>query len=122
MTIRSNINARDLNTDLGNLESCAEHAPEGTYQIAKDTVAAIGECAETILATVRALGLKATGDDRLREIEAVIFGYIVANNEDVLTSAIGFGEHVHGPAGRRIIDQAARNRDAFHAAHARAAL
>ena len=107
MTIQN----RNLNNRLSNLETCAERAPDGTYQDAKDTVEAISNIANNVMHTLSAAGLKVTGDDRLRNLEVAVYEYIVALNPDRFASAEGFGEHIQGPAGERILDNTVRDRD-----------
>lgn len=111
MTIQN----RELNRRLTNLEDCAREAPEGAYDDVKATTEAIGDIANNIMQTLRAVGLKAPGDDSLRDIEAAIYGYILRNNPDAygLIAGEGFGEHVNGPARQRILATAAANVEFF---------
>lgn len=113
MTIRSQINARILNDRLTHLERCAELAPEGSYEQTKEVAAVVGDASNLLLRSLRALGMKALNDDRLREVEAVIYGYILESNPDAheLAAAEGVGEHVDGPSGARILNQLHRDRD-----------
>lgn len=111
MTIQSHL--RELNGRLTRLERCAEAAPAGTYEHAKDAAAAVNEASQGIIAAFRAKGFKFLNDDRLRNLEAAIYGYLLESNPDdyALMTAEGFGEHVDGPAGKRIVAQAIQNRD-----------
>ena len=113
MTIRN----RELNNRLSNLEACAEHAPEGTYERAKAAAETIGAIATAILHEFRGQGFKAFGDDRLRDIEAALYGYLLECNPDEseLITAEGFGETMNGPARAHVIRQTIRDRDAFAA-------
>jgi hypothetical protein len=113
MTIRN----RELNNRLSNLEACAEHAPEGTYERAKAVAETIGAIATAILHEFRGQGFKAFGDDRLRDIEAALYGYLLECNpgESELITAEGFGETMNGPARAHVIRQTIRDRDAFAA-------
>lgn len=113
MTIASHV--RELNDRLANLERCAEMAPEGTYEQAKVVSGIIADAANALIHSLRAENLKAPGDDRLRNIEAAIYGYILDSNPNAyeLISAEGFGRHVDGPSGKRIIADAIRNRDSL---------
>jgi hypothetical protein len=97
------------------LERCAEEAPEGTYEDSKKLAEFVGEMSNTLLRGLRDLGLKVCNDDRLREVEAVIYGYIKEANPEAyfLIVAEGFGEHIDGAAAARIKQQAARDRDAL---------
>lgn len=111
MTIASHV--RHLNERLSNLETCADRAPEDTYDRSKMAVEAVHEAADAILAAFRLNGFKALNDDRLRNIEAALYGYLLESNpEEVeLIAGEGFGEHVSGPAGRRVMQQAIADRD-----------
>ncbi len=112
MTIRRNVNIDALNDRYNYLERCAEKAPDGTYALSKATVETIGEIADDIMRRVRALGLRANNCDGIREVEAVIYGYVAdANPDSELRVGEGFGEHVDGPAGERVLAQAVRDRD-----------
>src|ERR1700724_836620 len=106
-----NPNVRDLNNRLTNLERCVEVAPEGSYLRAADAVVAIGEAAEGIMKALRGYGFKAPGHDGLRSLEAAIYGYLLDNNPDEygLITGEGFGEHVDGPAGERVLANAIRD-------------
>lgn len=114
MTI-TNIPARELNRRLTLIERCAEEAPEGTYEVAKRAAAAIADCANAVRYALRANGFKMLNDDRLRTVEAAIYGYLLESNPDEtgLIMGEGFGEHVDGPAGERVKAQAIRERDAL---------
>lgn len=111
MTIRYCINAAALNTQLGYLERCTEEAPDGAYEHAKALRALIGETADRLMADLRALGYQADNCDLIREVEAVIYGYVKDSNPERsdLITAEGFGEHIDGPAGQRVRQQAADN-------------
>lgn len=106
-----------LNKQLGFIERCAEVAPEGTYQRAKDAAAAIAEASESIMEVLRSYDFEAPGNDTLRNIEAAIYGYLRHNNPDEcgLITGEGFGEHIDGPAGERILAQTVRERDELRA-------
>jgi hypothetical protein len=116
MTIRRHIDASELNKRLGYVERCAETAPEGTYRDARELGALFDDISREVFSLARARGFLIHNDDRYREVEAVLYGWISAANPDRFATAEGFGEHVDGPAGERIIAQAARDRDAFNAA------
>ncbi len=115
MTISAHV--RELNDRLTHLERCAEIAPEGTYQQAKDAASAISDASNGILHALRAHGFKAKNDDQLRNLEAAIYGYLLDSNPDAycLLTAEGFGKHVDGPAGARVLAQATRDRGAVAA-------
>lgn len=111
MTIQN----RTLNDRLGHLETCADKAPEGMYVREKNLVATIQEAADTLRSNVRALGFVGCNNDHLRNLECAIYEYILASNPDDsgLLVAEGFGQHLNGPAGARVLAQAIRDRDAM---------
>jgi hypothetical protein len=113
MTIRKSINASKLNDQLGNLDCCARRAPARTYDEAKKVSSLVSDIADHIMAEIRCAGLVANGDDRMREVEAVIYGYIKSCNPDSygLIAGEGFGEYLSGPAGGRVMAQCIRDRD-----------
>jgi hypothetical protein len=117
MTIPTNLPVRELNQRLNNIERCAEEAPEGTYAVAKRAADAIADCANAVRYALRSHGFKMLNDDRLRTIEAAIYGYLLESNPDEtgLIAGEGFGEHVDGPNGVRVKEQAIRDRDALKA-------
>jgi len=125
MTIRNTINVRELSARLSNIELCAEYAPAGTFNNAKALAQAISDISEQILTTLNVAGFTPANDDRLREVEAVIYGYVMRSCQDSdhfgLLTAEGFGENVTGPSGPRLVAQAKRNRDALNAIQLRAA-
>lgn len=104
---------RKVNDRFSHLERCAQMAPEGTYQQAKDVSEMIGSLSNKLLRTLRAMGMKALNDDRLRNVEAAVYAYVLESNPDAsgLLVGEGFGEHVDGPAGDRIIAVTVRDRD-----------
>jgi len=104
---------RGLNDRLTFIERCAEVAPARTYQRAKDAAGAINDASQGILDALRAHGFKALNDDRLRNLEAAIYGYLLEGNPDEygLMTGEGFGEHVDGPAGGRVMSDTIRDRD-----------
>lgn len=111
MTIASY--AKQLNERLTNLERGVEMAPERTYEEGKRAARAIDDASNGIIAAFREHGFKILNDDRLRNIEAMIYGYLLESNPEhsALITCEGFGEHVDGPAGERVLAQAKRDRD-----------
>ncbi|UTC29357.1 hypothetical protein BAMBUS_02750 [Brevundimonas phage vB_BpoS-Bambus] len=111
MTIRTCINARDLNSQLEKLEACAENAPEGAYEDAKALNAFFAATFDHLRGELLALGLKLDNSDKYREFEAVFYGLIKDSNPDCTTFAVseGFGSAMDGPARDRVIAQAAGN-------------
>lgn len=109
------ITNRTINNRLGHLETCAEKAPEDTYESAKALVEIIHDQSDAIRDALRAAGFKGGNDDNLRNLECAIFMYAIASNPeraDIIV-AEGFGQHADGPAGARVIAQAACDRDAL---------
>lgn len=117
MTIRPNIDAAKLSAELGNLEACAEHAPAGTYEDAKALAGWFGDVfayAQGQLSDLKLHGVKLVGDDRYREVEAVLYGAVKACSPDATVFAVaeGFGDAVtnRGRETReRVIRQATSN-------------
>jgi hypothetical protein len=109
MTIQHHVSK--LNDRLTFLERCAVKAPEGTYERAKQGVDAIHDASQSIVEVLRHYGFKTLNDDRLRNLEAAIYGYLLEGNPDEtgLIVGEGFGEHVDGPAGERVMAQAIRD-------------
>lgn len=122
MTIASHV--RELNDRLTRIERCADMAPEGTYERAKQAAAAINDASNGILDALRSYDFKALNDDRLRNLEAAIYGYLLEGNPDEssLITGEGFGEHIDGPAGARVMAQAIQDRDAIAGIRESAAL
>lgn len=109
------IQLRELHIRLSNLQRCAEKAPDGTYDVAKRAALAIEDSIESVRSIFRGYGFKVDNTDRCRDLEAAIYGYLLASNRESygLTTGEGFGEHVDGPAGERVIAQAIRDRDSL---------
>lgn len=107
------IHNRELNNRLGYIERCADVAPQGMYEIARNASAVIDIVSNHLLTTMRAHGFNVLNDDRLRNIEVAVYGYLVEANPGMLADAEGFGEHVDGPAGERVLANAKRDRDAL---------
>lgn len=105
---------RQMNRRLGYLERCAERAPEGTYQEASNATMALGAVMDDIRETFKEFGFSALGDDRARNLEVAIYAFLLESNPSAygLLTGEGFGEHVDGPAGERVMAQAIRDRDA----------
>jgi hypothetical protein len=71
---------RELNNRLTYLERCAELAPDGTYEQAKAAAAAVNDALQGVLDALRAHGFKVLNDDRLRSLEAAIYGFRATAN------------------------------------------
>ena len=111
MTIRTMIDARALNAELDRLERCAADAPADSYQEAKAIAELVSAFGAELIRGVRALGLRADTCDRIREVEAVVYGYIKGSNPDatVFPVAEGFGAAMEGPARDRVLEQTVRD-------------
>ena len=104
-----------LRDALADFKSCADQAPEGCYEHAKELNAVIGQACRDIMSELRALGLKASPSDLAFDLEAAIYYYAKRSNPDatVFPTAEGFGSSLDGPARERVLAQAARDRDAL---------
>lgn len=109
MTIRNFISPRDLSGQLALLEACVENAPDGTFEFEKRARTAIGDITDTLLRKTRALNLNAPSCDQIREVEAVIYGYLREANPLTFAPAEGFGRAMDSPARERVIAQSAKN-------------
>jgi hypothetical protein len=111
MTIASHV--RELNHRLTRRKRYAEFAPEGTYAVAKSAADAIDAASQGIREALREHGFKALNDDHLRSLEAAIYGYLLEGNPDAtgLMTGEGFGEHIDGPGGARVMANTVRDRD-----------
>jgi len=124
MTIRSSIPARNLNEAWSNFQRCAEEAPAGIYEQAKAIAKRIDDTARELFTSLRDMGMKADACDRIREVEAVIYGYVKDSNPgaSVFTTAEGFGASLDDPVLRaRVLAQATNDRDEIARTGARAA-
>ena len=104
------ITNRTLNRRLSNLQVCAQNAPDGTYEDAKQLVEAINDIMDGAMRDLSAVGVKVSGDDKIRNLEVALYEYVLSNNPDRFASAEGFGEHFDGPHGHRV-KEATRDRD-----------
>lgn len=114
MTIQN----RQLNDRLTKIQRCAQMAPVGTYETAREAADAVEEAIEAVRAIFREHGFDVNNMDQCRDLEASIYGYLLVSNEnmaDEFAVSEGFGEHVDGPTGSRILRQAAQERDAIRA-------
>lgn len=110
-----NRNLRELHTRLSNIQRCAELAPADTYECAKSAANAIDEAIEAVRAVFREHGFEVNNNDPCRDLEAAIYGYLLISNPERygLITGEGFGEHIDGSAGERIMANTIRDRDAF---------
>lgn len=104
--------------DIGNpfryLRACADSAPEGTHEVAKEVRQVISNAMDELQRGLLLVGLKVNQCDAAHACEAAMYAYVKASNPNCPTFAVaeGFGEACEGPAGERVISQAARDRDA----------
>lgn len=80
MTIRTSVDVKRLNRSWKRFEDGVAAAPAGVHERARAIAAFIGDTAREVMCGVRELGLKADACDRIREVEAVLFGYIKDSN------------------------------------------
>ena len=101
------------------MQECARHAPEGTYERAKQAAEVINDCAESIFEIFKAAGFKLNGDDRFRDIESALYGLMRDSNptEYQLDTGEGFGYAIGTEAKGRVISQTLRDRDALKVLH-----
>ncbi|MDI3258454.1 MAG: hypothetical protein QJR02_02025 [Sinobacteraceae bacterium] len=110
MTIRSSIDARALNRSLTDFEG-VDDAPDGSYEQAKSLRRLIGDSVDQLMKNIREMGLCVDTCDGIREVEAVIYGYIKDANPDhpMFPTAEGFGAAMSGPVRDRVLSQTACN-------------
>lgn len=94
MTIRHNIPAREYSDSLYRIEACAEHAPDGEHEIAKQFVSVLGSISNEILARLKQIGLPIDNCDGIREIEAVICGAVLHEDWAAVVEAEEFGRRI----------------------------
>ena len=111
MSIRPNIDAREYNRRYELIEACAENAPEGVHEHAKELVAVIGDVADLLLRELKRAGFPICNCDGIREIEAVIYGAVLKQYYAAVAGAEGFGEAMGTDAKDRVIEQVIRDRD-----------
>lgn len=102
---------------LLNFKDCAESAPEGCYDQAKQIHDLIGDACDELMRGLRAIGLKADACDAAFDLEAAIYAYVRKSNPDnpVFPVAEGFGEAMSGPARERVLRQAVASREQLRA-------
>ena len=115
MTIPNSIPTRESNQRLGYLQRCAEVAPAGTYAEARRGAEAVDQAIEAVREAFKSNGFKANGTDTCRALEAAIYWFLTESNPEAygLMTGEGFGEHVDGPAGARVMANTIRDRDSI---------
>lgn len=113
------MNTTELRNALSNFKSCADQAPEGSYEHAKDLNEAIKEACTGFMRKLRALGFKADACDMAFDLEAALYDYAKRSNPDatVFPTAEGFGSSMDRLERERVLAQAISNRN-FLAAQA----
>lgn len=104
-----------LNDRLTKIERAAEQAPAGTFLRTKDVADAVSDASNAVMEALKDRGFTALNNDRLRELEAMIYGYLLAGNpgvRDELAAAEGLADALDGPAAERVLAQLTRDRDA----------
>lgn len=106
-----------MNNDYQMFRTCAEEAPDGAYQQAKDIAALLGDTCDQFMRDLRALGLKANNCDLIYAVESGLYDYVKKSNPDatVFPTAEGFGAAMDSPAHARVWRQAAENVAFFRA-------
>lgn len=87
MTIRANINVRDLNTLYSAFERGCDRAPDGVFSLAKGIRQSIGDACDALLADLKLMNVNASNCDGIREIEVMMFGMVAENNRDATPAA-----------------------------------
>lgn len=102
---------REQIKDFENFRRCAEEAPDGAYEQAKQLNQLIGDTCDRFIRELREAGLLADNCDRIFEIEVALYNYTKASNPEacVFPTAEGFGEAMEGPARNRVLKQTAEN-------------
>ncbi|MFC4236363.1 hypothetical protein ACFOY8_14255 [Thalassospira xianhensis] len=96
-----------------NLRRCAEDAPEGTYETAKQVHELIGDTCDRVIREIMELGLKADKLDVAFALETALYQYVLDSNKEatLFASAEGFGAAMDGPNRDRILATTKQNRD-----------
>ncbi|OBY87071.1 hypothetical protein [Delftia sp. JD2] len=104
-----------LNSNFDAFKRCADGAPEGTYQQAKDLNELFGDTCAELMRSLRAMGLKAGATDLIYKVEAGLNDYVKQSNPEcpMFPMAEGFGLSLDGSAAARVIAQGGRDREAL---------
>lgn len=91
--------------ELRNFRDCAEHAPDGTHQLAKSVNDLIGDTCDQLIRDLRALGLSADNCDGAFRLEVALYQYIKESNtaHPLFPVSEGFGDALSGPARERVL-------------------
>ena len=110
----------ELKNALWNFKRCAEDAPQGTYEQAKQLNTIIGDALEHFMQQLREGGFVADCCDHAFALEAVMYEYVKQSNPKATVFFVseGFGASMDRPERERVIEQA-RNSAALIAAFGR---
>ncbi len=102
-----------FNASRGHVERRLEEKPHGTYARTMDALIAVEEASSAVRSALKINGFQVLNDDRLRILEATIYGYLLAGNPDErgLITAEGFGAAMGGLAAERVRCRAKPGRD-----------
>ncbi len=84
MTNKTSVDAQRLNRLLSKAEEVSKTAPEGKEEKIKAAVSVVELVANLLVDSTRSAGLRPTNDDNLRVVEAIIFGYLMASDDDLM--------------------------------------
>lgn len=102
---------REQIKEFESFRRCAEEAPAGAHEQAKQVNQIIGDTCDRFMRELREAGLLADNCDRIFEIEVALYHYTKASNPEacVFPTAEGFGEAMEGPARERVLAQTVEN-------------
>jgi len=97
--------------ELFNFKRCADEAPAGTYEDAKDLNDLIGQTCDDLMANLRERGFKTNNCDLILAVEATIYNYVKLSNPEhtCFPVAEGFGSAMNGPARERVLANTVRD-------------
>jgi hypothetical protein len=107
--------SRDENTAFANLRACADDAPEGTYEQAKQIRQAIAVAMDKLQARLKDAGLVVDQCDAAHACEAAMYAYAKRSNPEatVFPTAEGFGSWMGTESRARVLADTIRDRDAL---------
>lgn len=116
MTIHPTIAAAAAFDQRRNLGHCADEAPSGAYEGAKKIDACISDAIEGVRDTFKRAGFKADGNDVCAMLEGAIYWFFKHSNPDNNDTILGegFGEHLQGPTGERVMANCIRDMLCLH--------
>lgn len=101
----------ELKNALWNFKRCAEDAPAGTYEQAKQLNAIIGDALEHFMHQLREAGFAADSCDHAFALEAAMYEYTKRSNPKATVFFVseGFGASMDRPERERVIQQTKDN-------------